>query len=237
MNHVPKLRGSFLDAELTIPHGKFVYYKQGTKQTKIDEHHSKIDTILYIVQTGVYLNGLKEGVWVLYNVNGNKASLKTYEAGKLNGLYEEYSFNGATLSRSMYIDDVREGDSYIFRSDSSIGRYIKFWHGSPIDSKDYSESEQVYSAYPGFNFEYHIYKYLKKMGLTGMQGNVIITFTVDETGKLFNPKVALGLSPELDKAIIESINNSPKWVAARENKKRIKQKITLAFKYTGNDEQ
>src|ERR1700761_7831266 len=129
MNHVPKLRGSFLDAELTIPHGKFVYYKQGTKQTKIDEHHSKIDTILYIVQTGVYLNGLKEGVWVLYNVNGNKASLKTYEAGKLNGLYEEYSFNGATLSRSMYIDDVREGDSYIFRSDSSIGRYIKFWHG------------------------------------------------------------------------------------------------------------
>jgi len=228
--NIPIERGTYLDEDLTIPEGKFVYYQTIIEQKRIDDHHSSIDTIFRVKETGVFINGLKEGVWVSYFVNGQKHFLRTFENNQLNGLFEEYTDSGWLFTRSNYIKGLREGDSYIFKADSSVQIYSRFWHGSQIELKNYNQ-DQVYNAYPGFNFEYHVYKYLKKSGIPPAHGNVLVGFIVSESGMLTDLQVQMGVSPEVDQAIIEAFKNSPAWVPATVNKKRVKQKRTLAFQY------
>jgi hypothetical protein len=231
MHNFPIMKGVYLDDDLTIPYGKFVYYQGVLDQKKIDDHHSSIDTVIKVRRTGFYINGRKEGVWIDYFPNGAKQAIRIFENNQLNGLFEEYDDQGKIFSRSNYINGVREGDAFIFRSDSSVQSYNKFWHGTSIDSKEYSEKDQMYNAYPGFDFKYHIYKYLKKLGLPPAHGNVIIAFTIGADGKLANPEIKMGVDPVLDEAIIEALNSSPAWVPAKLNKKRIEQKLTLGFEY------
>jgi antitoxin component YwqK of YwqJK toxin-antitoxin module len=228
--NIPIERGSYLDEDLTIPEGKFVYYQTIIEQKRIDDHHSSIDTVFRAKQTGVFINGQKEGIWISYFTNGQKQFIRTFENNELNGLSEEYLDNGMLFSRSNYIKGLREGDSYIFRADSSVFSYSRFWHGSQIEFKNYNE-DRMYNAYPDFNFEYYVFKYLRKSGIPPSRGHVIIGFIVTEDGKLSNLEVQMGVSPELDKAIIEAFNNSPAWVPAKFNKKIVKQKWSLAFEY------
>jgi len=231
MHRRPIFKGSYLDEELTIPVGKFVTYQNVVHQHKVSEHQSSLDTVIAVKQTGYYINGLKEGIWITYFPNGNKQSIKTFENNELNGLFEEYDDNEIIFSRCNYIKGLREGDSYIFRADSSVASYNKFWHGNSIESKEYDAKEQFYHAYPGFNFNYHVLKYLKKTGLPPAHGNVVVAFTVTAEGKLTKPEVQMGVNPMLDEAVVEAINNSPSWVCARLNNKRVDQKISLAFSY------
>jgi TonB family protein len=228
---IPIEKGTYLDEELTIPNGKFVYYQTIIEQKKIDEHHSSIDTIIGIKQTGFYENGLKEGYWVSYFPNGQKQSIKPFANNQLNGLVEEYDDEGKIFSRSNYINGLREGDCYIFKSDSSIQSCTNFWHGNVVKTKDYAENEKMYNAYPGFNFEYHIYRYLKKLGLPTAHGFVMISFYISADGRLSNPKVLMGVNPALDEAITEAVKNSPTWVPAKLNKRPIDQSMTFTFEY------
>ena len=235
MHNIPICKGAYSDESLTVPEGKFVYYRKVINQKKIDEHSSSIDTGIAISKTGYYIAGKKEGIWVDYNLNGIKVKMQTLADGLRDGLYEEYYSDGKIYTRSNYIQDVREGDSYVFHPDSSIAYYLKFWHGGIIDSKEYSDKDQFYGSYPGFNFEYHVHRFLKKLGLPPSHGSVVVDFTVTIDGKLTKPKLALGVNPILDEAIMEAVLSSPTWEPAKKNHKAVEQRITLAFEYDTRD--
>ena len=230
-NKYPLYKGFFLDEELTTPTGKIIFYRPVLKETKINEHHSTIDTIIQVWKTGYYLNGSKEGIWVEYWINGLKKLVSNYENNLLNGLYEEYDDRERIYARSTYVKGVREGDSYIYRADSSVMLYNKFWHGNSIETKEYKDQEIFYNAYPEYNFEYYVKHHLKKTTLPPSHGSVLYTFTVSAEGKLINPKLLIGVNQILDEAIMEVIKSSPTWVAARLNGKRVEQNLAYAFKY------
>ncbi len=229
--HIPILKGHYLDEDFTIPHGKFTFYQEATQQKKSGNHASTIDTIIYISEVGFFNNGAKDGIWIEFFSDGTKHFIKNFENNKLNGLVEEYSFNGKLYSRGTFIDGTMEGQTYIFRPDSSIQAITYFKNGKQIANDFYGENDQMFGAYPGYNFEYYIYKYLKKLAIPSTPGNVMIVFTIDENGNLIKPKIALGINPAIDNAILECIVTCPKWVAATKNKKRIAQNVTIAFNY------
>jgi len=231
MHNVPVLKGSYLDAQFSKPYGKFTYYQKVVRQKKIDADHSSIDTLIEMQRTGVYNNLQRQGAWMDYYADGTKHILTTFENGELNGLYEEYNSDGSLLKRGNYIKNLKEGDWYVFRSDSTLETYYKFKHGYPISTTEYHENEIVYSAYADFDFNRHITRYLKKAGLPPMKGDVVVTFTVDENGKVSKAETAMGIDPILDKAIIEAVNQSPKWVPAKRNGKRVEQKVSYAISY------
>ena len=227
----PIMRGVYLDDDLTIPYGKFVYYQQVLEQSKVDDHHSTVDTTFKVKETGFFINGLKEGIWMDYYPNGAIKAYVSYENNVLNGVYELYDDNGKLYSRGNYIKGLKEGDWNVFQTDSSVMEHRLYVHGWPSIVEQFDEKDQMYNAYPGFNFEYHIYKLLKKLGLPAAHGNVVVSFTITKDGELIKPALNMGVNPILDEAIIEAIKNSPKWVPARLKNKKIEQKLTLAFEY------
>ena len=231
MRNIPEFEGTYKDEELYVRHGKFTFYRIVLNQQKVNEHSSTIDSLIKIDHKGFYLNGLKEGIWIDYDLRGNKKYMATYENNQRNGPFEEYYDNGRIYSRRNYINGSIEGDSYIFRPDSSIQEYTKYWHNRIIDSKEYGVQDLFYNAEPGYNFSLNIFNYLKKQGLSASHGSVVVTFTIKADGKLSNPKLNMGVNPNLDKAIIEAVLNSPRWVPAQRNKKKVEQEITLALNY------
>jgi antitoxin component YwqK of YwqJK toxin-antitoxin module len=233
---MPIMKGYYLDEELTIPHGKFIYYQPLIRQTSIDAHHSSIDTTFVKKQVGFYNNGLKEGAWMEYFPDGVLGVMENYENDQLQGLYEEYDDRGSISSRGYYVKGSKEGEWNIFWPDSTIKTQIT-WSGGHVDTyRDFDAKDHMVGAYPGYNFKYHIYRYLKKAKLPVAHGFVFIEFTVATDGQLIKPEIKMGVLPILDQGVLDAVTNSPKWQSATLKKKRIEQRVTLAFEYdSGRD--
>jgi antitoxin component YwqK of YwqJK toxin-antitoxin module len=67
-----------------------------------------------IRETGVYLNGLREGLWVVYSTERIK-SVGTYRHGKRNGEWRNYDPGGKLLSWTYYDAKGRETGTHQFR--------------------------------------------------------------------------------------------------------------------------
>jgi hypothetical protein len=232
MRNTPIFKGAFSDESLTIPQGKFVYYEPVEIQKKVDEHHVTLDTSFTIIKSGYFDNGLKQGIWVEYDIMGVKKSITNYQDGKKNGALEYFYVDGKLKSTINYIDDLREGDSFIFRQDSSIEVNVYYMHNKIVYFDNYGIEKPFYRAYPGFNFENYLNEYLQKLNLPYSKGHVLIGFVIAADGKVMKPELNMGINPVLDKAIIDALTNSPNWHAAKKNKERVDQKITLAIQYT-----
>lgn len=61
----------------------------------------------------------------------------------------------------------------------------------------------------------------------GIQGRVIVQFTVEKDGRVTNVKVLRGVDPTLDKEAVRVINSSPKWEPGRQRDRAVK--VTYTF--------
>ncbi|MBD1365823.1 energy transducer TonB [Mucilaginibacter sp. ZT4R22] len=231
MRNVLMFKGTFLDEELTVPHGKASYYKLAVNQRQVSEHQSAMDTTLQVYRTGYYLNGKKEGNWVEYFLNGNMQMIRSFVADTLDGPYKEFDFSGRLFRQGNYLKGDREGDWYLYYTDSTVQVCTRFRKNRFIDMTEYSREDLMHGAYPNFNFSRYILKSLKNLGLPPITGNVIVAFTITEDGTLNDPKLEVGVNPILDKAIIDAISKSPKWVSARKKKVPVSQTSSFVFSY------
>ena len=73
----------------------------------------------------------------------------------------------------------------------------------------------------------------------GVQGRVILQFTVDKDGSVKNVKVLRGVDSSLDKEAVRVVSSSPKWEPGRQRDKPAK--VTFVFpvifqlRYSGNE--
>jgi len=153
----------------------------------------------------------------------------------LNGLYQEYDSQGRIYVRGNYIQGAKEGDWYTFWSDSTLADHRIYSNGSTVSYEQFSVNNQVFKARPGFNFTYYMLKYLRNLNLPPAHGSVIVAFTITVDGMLTKPEIIMGINSDLDKAILEGIKNSPKWVSAKKDNKRIEQRLMFAFEYDTKD--
>ncbi len=61
----------------------------------------------------------------------------------------------------------------------------------------------------------------------GIQGRVIVTFTVERDGSIADAKVVRGVDVSLDKEALRVINSMPKWKAGMQRGKPVRVKFTI----------
>ncbi|MGL5788614.1 MAG: TonB family protein [Bacteroidales bacterium] len=75
----------------------------------------------------------------------------------------------------------------------------------------------------------------------GIQGRVIVTFTVDKTGKIVDPIIRKGVDPSLDQEAIRVVNAMPQWIPGeqRGQKVNVVYTVPITFRLQGpeNEEQ
>lgn len=70
-----------------------------------------------------------------------------------------------------------------------------------------------------------------------VEGRVFVTFIVDSTGSIQNPKILKGLDPTLDSIALMIIRKMPKWSPGKQRNKPVAVQLNLPIKFgSGNKE-
>lgn len=83
-----------------------------------------------IYESGYFLNGYKEGVWISYGVNGKPSLLEAYHQGKLNGPCFVFDENGSLRNERHMKDDKMDGRNASYDKD-----------GNPIMLRNYKKGD------------------------------------------------------------------------------------------------
>jgi len=212
MNGTITMVGTYKDGNLSIQNGEFIYYyKASTKGMKIT---GKIDTTNYIKTTGYFVNGIKTGVWTDYFSNGHIEYLNTYKNNQLNGLAETYNYDTNTvLIRGYNIDNKNEGEWDMLDPHGNIIEIDIYKNNQVVKSR--SISIPYVSPVPPKNFLDGISNSLNSSISSDLKADMLIGFNITTEGKLTDPKIIYGkFSPEIDKKIIDILENSPVWKPA-----------------------
>ena len=80
-------------------------------------------------------------------------------------------------------------------------------------------------------------KYPEEAQKLGYSGRVIVCFTVDETGKLKDIKVARKEQPSLDAEAVRVVTAMPQWIPGEDKGKKVSVRFTvpIMFRLTGKD--
>lgn len=222
MHDTIQCKGFYKDAMLTIPNGKFVYFEKPDTHNPHNNYGS--DTNNYVQKVGNYSNGKQIGLWREYTYDKKISKEYNYENGLLNGSYKTY-FNdySGKWSEAHYVNDLLEGSDGIFTGDSTLMAESIFEHNKFITKKVY-----LYEASPPDNFVSFLEKRLKKyQPELRKAGTPYVKLTIDTTGRVLDADLVKEIKPELDKAIIAAILQSPLFYPATYNGNHIVQKIVL----------
>jgi len=80
-------------------------------------------------------------------------------------------------------------------------------------------------------------KYPEEAYKNGIQGRVIVTFTVNKDGSISEAKVVKSVDPQLDEEALRVAYSMPKWIPGRQNGEPVAVKYTvpITFKLQGNE--
>ena len=72
-----------------------------------------------------------------------------------------------------------------------------------------------------------------------IQGRVIVSFTIDEKGKVCNPSIMRGVRSDIDDECLRVVGNMPRWVPGNMSGKpiRVRYSVPLIFNLEGNPSQ
>ena len=65
----------------------------------------------------------------------------------------------------------------------------------------------------------------------GIQGRVIVTFTVDKTGKIVDPIIRKGVDPSLDQEAIRVVNAMPQWIPGEQKGQKVNVMYTVPITF------
>jgi len=218
MHNAILLQGTFKDELMMIPEGKFLFYRKNRFYIKNAEKNAP-DTNSYVFQVGYFLNGVLNGSWINYSSRGVISSVTTFEKGKLNGLYQ--SFSNDYVYEGNYVDNLKEGLWQSHRvSDSLLLSEAEYKH-------DTLKNEYTHwiPAMERGNLNAYLTKRLKKFNDLFNGNNPVISYTINKEGRIISPEIIKGISPEVDEAIINALEDGPQYYPATYNYKPIEQKI------------
>jgi antitoxin component YwqK of YwqJK toxin-antitoxin module len=215
MHDTVLMQGTYKDELLAIPNGKFIYYDKQTLSKNKKEivlqtviSHST-DTNSYIRTTGYFINGKKNGLWIDYFSRGVKQSEIMYKNGKQNGSYKVYNIGTDKWQECVMKNDTLEGKVITYNRDSVLVSEMDVLHGRMI-----SQTKHLVDAVQNEDFDAYLERKLNKYQDKIIQFSPVIKFTVDKTGKIINPIVIKGISPEFDNLLTSMIVTAPKYAPA-----------------------
>lgn len=157
----------FLYGESEVPIGEILFDIESNK---------KIGTLFYpsgkVSLISEYsFDGVKNGVEILYDVDGLLVEKYTYKSGVLNGPYFSYYPSGSIKSKLMYVDALKQGKAETFTENGSL-KSVAVFNKNLVEKIDsYYVTGQINSE--AFYRNEEIYKYLEYTKL----GSVLSDYT------------------------------------------------------------
>lgn len=108
-----------------------------------------------------------------------------------------------------------------------------------VDGKVYDKVE-VMPEYPGgfdklIGYMTEAIKYPEDAQKEGIEGKVMVGFTVDEDGNVLNVEAKNEVYPSIDKQAIEVVSKMPQWKPGMQDGKKVKVKMVLPIAYKLKD--
>lgn len=192
--------------------GHCIYYNPST-DSKLEE--------------GDYVNGKQEGTWTYY-----APGMKTKEMDYAHGARREerlYSPDGKVVRRLTYTNNKLTG-GHAYGPDGTEREFVPKKTDSTASVFQYVE--QLPRAPFNLNsFLVDNLHYPKKAMHDGIQGRVKVRFVVDEQGKVVDPEIIEGVSPELDAEALRVVSLMPAWVPGKQNGEPVKVYYTLPINF------
>lgn len=193
---------TYKDENLQVPHGRFVWYNES----------GNIDSM------GMVSNGKKDGYWEFRKPDGSMALSVFFENGS-RVWTRNFASNITTYADGRIIDHNSKAykDSIAAISAQNVSRAAEFNGGLEGWTKYLEKNLHT----PG--------RFRDIVG-SGGRGKVIVVFTIDKEGKIYDPYIEHSIEWSVDIETLRVLKESPKWTPAYQNGQpviyRHKQSIT-----------
>ncbi len=187
--------------------------------------------------TGTYLDRKlqqKSGTFTFYHLNGRVARIYTYKYGNKNGEVVSFSITGDTASVGRYHNGKPVGEWKIIQFGDTI-RYNYDNHGNGAKGVT-----KLKADFPGGKNAF--VNYMKKLHYPenavneSIYGKIIVSFRVNEKGKVDFAEVVLHGTPEMDSIALKHILNMPDWEPAMNNGKPVSTEFFLPVSFILNSQ-
>ncbi len=226
--NVIELKETYFDSLLTIKHGQYVVYRSGKPSLK-----------------GLYFNNLKHGNYISYDEFGKVEGITNYNLDTLktdviywqNGDKREVKTYGAknqVAERLVYYENGNLAIKQVYAADNKVieGSYLDI-EGKPVKIVEI----EAPPIYPGGVEKFYEYiarslRYPTDAMQSKIQGSVLISYVISETGEVVDVKVDRGVSASLDREAVRVMLASPKWTPAKLFGKNVRVKFTIPIKFS-----
>jgi TonB family protein len=154
---------------------------------------------------GQYVNGRKEGTWTYYAKDGSMINETTYTGGKVTQV-KRYDFDKEVVKVLSYKEGLLTGVRAYDSADKEVA-YVAVKKDSSING--FAGKEEYDNESPPVVHER--VHYPPDARDNGIEGTVIIKFTIDEDGIVTEVHVAQSISPELDAEALRVVKAIPRW--------------------------
>ena len=118
----------FYEGELKSTQGHYSGKLLHGEILKFDRHQN-------LMAKGEFANGLKDGVWLVYNPNGIVANKTTWQHGWRVGKFEQYYMNGKLYKVVPYRKNLFHGKAYIYSIEGEI-----------LGTEEYKEGRLIHAS-------------------------------------------------------------------------------------------
>jgi TonB family protein len=240
----------YLDSSYNkVDKNKAIYYRI-IEKTKSNDFVMKTFLINDTLIESAHLKSVdpkyRDGKCLEYFPNGKLHFSTNYTDGTLNGESKRYFENGELQYSMVYIDGMLNGELKGYFENGNLRRLDHYKNDILIDGKCYTQTGQdttyyVFEKKASYNggdinrFREYVQRqviYPVDAAENGIQGKVIIQFTVDTNGKVVDVKVLKSPDPLLSRSAIEAVLKSKLWEPALQEDIKVKQQFIMPVGYS-----
>lgn len=221
---------SFEDRELTVRKGPYTKFVKGKLKEK-----------------GNYDKGHKNGEWITYTTDGEEQQkIETYSYGKLDGKFTQYWYGNK--EEGNFANGKKYGNwIYTYKEGKTAGEESYDETGKKIISKYYDKNggelkyEDLFSppTYKGGLKAFYEYlsteiKYPSQSAKQGIQGTVILSFSVKKNGDVEDVNIERSPNNELATEAIRVLEMSPDWIPGKMFGEVVNVRYNIPIKFSLN---
>lgn len=224
-------KGTYRDAFLTIPNGKFTYYdnKQNSEVSNVS-YNENGNNKLHIETAGYFANGIRTGMWRTFTEDGQVATEFSYENNVVNGPYKTYTSYPDCYGEGTMVNGKLDGKFKYYNNGLLVSEF-DYSNGKIKDKKIFLKPATERKNLQWY-LEHKLYKYAKVM----YDSKFTVKFTVSKDGKVINPEIINGYSADINKAILDAFAAFDGYNAATYNNVLVDQQYTETVEmYSIND--
>lgn len=196
-------------------------------------------------------NGLKQGIWILTDKNGNTRMKCNYIDNKIDKTINYYMDDQIKLIYTIG-ENGNFSWSYILNESDTIRGVTKYIdskfrllleNGEQLDNKTNVEIITISEVFPTYyGGDMAMYKYIQenliypeKAKSKGKTGKVIVQFTIDQNGGITNVKVIESSSKIFNNEALRVVQQMPNWRPGHQRGKMVKVSMNLPISFNLNN--